>query len=84
MRSFRAFAHYLDNFSTAYPQVKYYKFNFDQIPDIAKELGIRSLPTIYFFRAGDEMASVVGANPKGVEEGIKNLISAKSEDQLEY
>lgn len=30
------------------------------------------------------MASVVGANPKGVEEGIKNLISAKSEDQLEY
>ncbi|KAJ5377473.1 Thioredoxin [Penicillium cataractarum] len=66
----------VDDFSTQYPQAKFYKINVDDVPDVAQELGVRSLPTIYFFDKGEKTTEVVGANPPAIEAGIKALIAA--------
>eukprot|EP00262_Sarcandra_glabra_P010548 TRINITY_DN25841_c0_g1_i1.p1 TRINITY_DN25841_c0_g1~~TRINITY_DN25841_c0_g1_i1.p1 ORF type:complete len:188 (-),score=30.57 TRINITY_DN25841_c0_g1_i1:277-840(-) len=41
-----------------------YKLNTDDCPSIATEYGIRSIPTVLFFKNGEKKESVIGAVPK--------------------
>ena len=41
-----------------------YKINTDDCPSIATEYGIRSIPTVLFFKNGEKKESVIGAVPK--------------------
>ncbi|XVF64419.1 hypothetical protein PTKIN_Ptkin09bG0167800 [Pterospermum kingtungense] len=41
-----------------------YKLNTDDSPNIATEFGIRSIPTMLFFKDGEKKESVIGAVPK--------------------
>ena len=41
-----------------------YKLNTDESPGVAAEYGIRSIPTIMFFKGGQKMDTVIGAVPK--------------------
>ena len=51
------------------------KCNVDDEEDIAAELGVRSIPTILFYRNGEVVDKFVGAAPKAVlEEKIKALL----------
>ncbi|XP_010260484.1 PREDICTED: thioredoxin M-type, chloroplastic-like [Nelumbo nucifera] len=40
-----------------------FKVNTDECPNIATEYGIRSIPTVLFFRNGEKRESVIGAVP---------------------
>ena len=51
------------------------KCNVDDEEDIAAELGVRSIPTILFYKNGEVVDKFVGAAPKAVlEETIKALL----------
>ena len=39
------------------------KFDVDALPDLAQELGVRAMPTFYFFKDGEKVDSFAGANP---------------------
>ncbi|KVH98766.1 uncharacterized protein LOC112511281 [Cynara cardunculus var. scolymus] len=41
-----------------------FKINTDDCPNIASQYGIRSIPTLLFFKNGEKKESVVGAVPK--------------------
>ncbi|GMN48359.1 hypothetical protein TIFTF001_017530 [Ficus carica] len=41
-----------------------YKLNTDDSPNIATQYGIRSIPTVLFFKDGEKKESVIGAVPK--------------------
>lgn len=41
-----------------------YKLNTDDSPGIASQFGIRSIPTVLFFKGGEKKESVIGAVPK--------------------
>ncbi|OMO60567.1 Thioredoxin [Corchorus olitorius] len=41
-----------------------YKLNTDDSPNIATQYGIRSIPTMLFFKDGEKKESVIGAVPK--------------------
>ncbi|XP_022766318.1 thioredoxin M-type, chloroplastic-like [Durio zibethinus] len=41
-----------------------YKLNTDDSPNIATQFGIRSIPTVLFFKDGEKKESVIGAVPK--------------------
>ncbi|KAL9357600.1 hypothetical protein Peur_050853 [Populus x canadensis] len=41
-----------------------YKVNTDDCPNIATKYGIRSIPTVLFFKKGEKKESVIGAVPK--------------------
>lgn len=63
-------------FSEKYPDTRFYKLDIDEVPDIAQELGIRAMPTFVFFKNGEKVGEVVGANPKAIEAGIQEHASA--------
>ncbi|CAN1212042.1 thioredoxin [Tumidithrix helvetica PCC 7403] len=55
----------VDELATQYEgQVKVVKLDTDQNSAIAKEYGIRSIPTLMIFKQGQKVDTVVGAVPK--------------------
>jgi thioredoxin 1 len=46
-------------------KVKVVKLNIDENPNVAGQLGIRSIPTLIVFKDGKAAAQKVGAAPKG-------------------
>jgi len=58
-------------FSEKYPNTRFYKLDIDEVPDVAQDLGIRAMPTFVFFKNGEKVGEVVGANPKAIEAGIQ-------------
>ena len=44
--------------------IKVCKVNVDEEPDLAREYGVMSIPTIIKFEGGEEVARVIGAVPK--------------------
>lgn len=54
-------------FSKDFPEVDFYKIDIDEVSAVAAELGVRAMPTFYFFRKGEKIGEVVGANPSALK-----------------
>ena len=50
------------------------KLNIDDFPDIAERYGVRSIPTMILFKAGQEVERIVGARGQA---DLEKLIEAK-------
>lgn len=51
------------------------KLNVDENPEVAAQLGIRNIPTLLFFKNGEVVDKLVGANTKAtIESKINSLI----------
>ena len=59
-------------FSKQFEGANFYKIDVDEVPDVAQELGIRAMPTFLFFKNGEKVGEVVGANPKAIETAISS------------
>ena len=61
----RMVAPVVDEISEQYDgQVKVFKLNTDENPSVASKYGIRSIPTLMIFKAGQRVDMVVGAVPR--------------------
>jgi thioredoxin 1 len=49
------------------------RFDTDDVPDLAFDLGIRSIPAFFFFENGDKSQTVQGANPAALKKTIDDL-----------
>jgi thioredoxin 1 len=51
----------LDEVSKITKEVKFLKINIDDNPEVASELGIRSIPTLILFKDGEKLDTRLGA-----------------------
>ncbi|MCJ1354767.1 MAG: Cytoplasmic thioredoxin isoenzyme 2 [Icmadophila ericetorum] len=58
-------------FAKAFPSARFYKLDVDECPDVAQELGVNAMPTFLFFKKGEKVGEVVGANPVALESTIQ-------------
>ncbi|KOS22928.1 Thioredoxin [Escovopsis weberi] len=52
-------------------KVRFVKFDVDQLPELSQELGVRAMPTFLFFRGGEKVHEMVGANPGGLLQALR-------------
>ncbi len=70
----RMIAPHLDQLATELAgKVKIAKVNIDENPEIAGQVGIRSIPTLMVFKGGKHVNTKVGADSKG---GLQKWIEA--------
>ncbi|ULO07024.1 redoxin domain-containing protein [Paenibacillus sp. 19GGS1-52] len=48
------------------------KVNCDDLPELAAEAGVMSMPTVIVFKEGQPMEKLVGLRPKSVYQGVLN------------
>ena len=61
-------------------EVRFAKLNVDENPQVAGAFGIRSIPTIGFFKDGEHLGVVVGAYPK---EALQDVIEQVRSGEVE-
>ncbi|KAL6872784.1 thioredoxin domain-containing protein [Trichoderma novae-zelandiae] len=44
-------------------KVHFVKFDVDELPELSRELGIRAMPTFLFYKNGNKVDEMIGANP---------------------
>jgi thioredoxin 1 len=70
----KAIAPKVEEWSDVHTGVKFYKVEVDKVPDVAQELGVRAMPTFMFFKGGQKVTEVVGANLPSIETQLKALV----------
>lgn len=53
--------------SDSYSHARFCKVDVDEHPEIAAELEVRAMPTFIFFKDGEKIQQVVGANKPAIE-----------------
>ncbi|GKU05864.1 thioredoxin 1 [Fusarium langsethiae] len=56
-------------------KVAFAKFDTDEVPDLAQELGIRSIPAFFFFKDGELEDKLAGANPPALQKLVQQAIN---------
>ena len=61
----------LESISENYKELKVIKHNIDDFPNVATIENIRSIPTLYLYKEGKQVETIIGAQP---EAQIVNII----------
>lgn len=62
----KAIAPVLDQLSNRYNSVKFIKVDVDQLQDLARKYQVNAMPTFKFFKNGQVIDEVVGADPNKI------------------
>ena len=70
----RSFLSVLDQLAEALPEVKVYKVNVDECPELAASYGVQTVPTLFAMKNGRAVRQWVGLHPKAVLlEALQNV-----------
>lgn len=70
----KAISPILERLSTQFTQAQFIKIDVDAVSEVAQEQGVSAMPTFFFFKNGQKIGEVIGANPKGLQEFISNHV----------
>lgn len=60
----------LDKFSAEYSSAKFIKVDVDQLGEVAQDYEVSSMPTVIFFKGGEIVTKVIGANPSALKQAL--------------
>lgn len=61
----------MEELSQRSPNVDFLKIDIDELPDVAEELDVSSVPTFIFYRNQAVFQRIVGANRNKIEEVVR-------------
>lgn len=64
--------------NNTFPDVRFYKVDVDELSDVAREQGVRAMPTFLIYKDGKKAKEVVGSDAKKLEEAISDVVSGKA------
>lgn len=64
----------IEKFSDQYSNAEFYKLDVDRLPNVAQQHKVTSMPTLIFYKRGEEISRVVGANPNTIKETIEKCL----------
>ncbi|OJJ50876.1 hypothetical protein ASPZODRAFT_126840 [Penicilliopsis zonata CBS 506.65] len=64
----------IEKLSEEHTSIKFYQVDVDALPEVSAEQAIRAMPTLIFFKDGEKVGEVVGANPKAIVTGVQQLV----------
>lgn len=62
----------LEELSAEYGSVRMIKVDCDELPELASEAGVMSMPTVIVYSGGQPVEKLVGLRPKSVYQGVLN------------
>jgi thioredoxin-like negative regulator of GroEL len=65
-------------FSEAYPTAHFIKLDIDDVPEVAAELGIRSIPTFFIYKKGEKLSQILGTNMAGLKTAIESAVKEEN------
>lgn len=65
----------LEKLSNEHTEVKFFKVDVDKLTDVAADNGISAMPTFQFYKGGEVLETVRGANPPGIQAGLAKLLA---------
>lgn len=81
----KAISPFFDKHSEEYSDVAdkyaFVRFDTDDVPDLAQELGIRSIPAFFLFENGEKTDNLSGANPPALKK-LVDTAGAKAKGGL--
>lgn len=69
----KAIAPYVEALANATPTAAFYKVDVDDAPEIAQHEKVRAMPTFGFYRNGEQLGVVVGANKTAINDQLRAL-----------
>ncbi|KAI8055600.1 thioredoxin-like protein [Gilbertella persicaria] len=69
----KAIAPRMESFAATYSDVVFLKVDVDTLKETAAQYQITAMPTILFFKQGQKLGQVVGANIKEIQDKIEQL-----------
>jgi thioredoxin 1 len=69
----KAIAPQVAKFAEEFQNVKFYQIDVDEVSEVAAEIGVRAMPTFIFFKDGQKVSEVVGANPPALRAAVVSL-----------
>ncbi|OQE31859.1 hypothetical protein PENSTE_c001G06229 [Penicillium steckii] len=70
----KAISPQIEKLSLAHENVKFFQVDVDKVGDVAADNGISAMPTFLFFKNGEKVETVRGANPPGIQAGLAKLL----------
>ena len=63
-----------------YPDARFYRYDSEEVEDVAQELGVNMVPAFHIFKDGDVESTVTGAKSAALEKAIKENYDGKVEE----
>jgi len=77
----RNIAPFIEELASKYPNALFLKVDVEKCPRTAETLGITAMPTFIFYKNGEKVSMVRGANPTTLEEKVKLLYSSDDDEE---
>lgn len=69
----KAIAPAIEKFSETHGHVKFYKVDVDNLSDVAADNGVSAMPTFLFYKNGELVDTVRGANPPAIGAAVTKV-----------
>ncbi|KAG5363854.1 Thioredoxin-2 [Yarrowia sp. B02] len=63
-----------DKFSDSFTEAQFFRCDVDEASAVAQEVGVTAMPTFAFYKNGEKITTVMGANPSALNAAIKQNI----------